>query len=115
MAEITFNLFTIVFGTLIFGIGYIGIALKYFIFKENFYGLKVFDKIVQSFILGTISFIFTVYFGYFEIAFLTEEMQLVQFVFQHPMIFVVQVFVVIILVTYWISLEAFSKIKFSNN
>ena len=59
MAELQINLFTLIFGVLIFGLGYIGIFVRYLIFKKNFYELNIWDKSIQSIILGTFSFMLT--------------------------------------------------------
>lgn len=108
MVEISFNLFTILYGTLIFGIGYLGIGLRYFIWNKDFSKFNLFDKIIQSFVLGTVSFIIIVRFGFLDISVIEQDSQLVQYILQHPSIFIFQIFMVFLIMVYWIILEAFS-------
>jgi hypothetical protein len=110
MPDITINLFTITFGTLIFGLGYIGLIIRYIFWNKDFYNLKIFDKIVQSFILGTISFIFTMQGGFLSIANLSTEQEMLNYILLHPIIFIYQFFYVIMFSYLLIVLELIVKI-----
>lgn len=109
MAELEINLFTIIFGTLILGLGYIGLFLRYLFFGKNFYKLKIVDKIIQSIILGTISFVFVMRLGFLKIAEITNEQEILAYVIRNPSIFIYQFFFVMVFIYYIIIIELIFK------
>lgn len=98
MVDVQLNLFTIVFGTLIFGLGYLGLFILYLFKNKDFYEMKIIDKIIQSFLLGTISFILTMQSGFMTILNMTKEQDMLNYVIINPVIFFYQFFFVIIFV-----------------
>jgi len=109
MTEITLNLFTIVFGVLIFGLGYIGLLIRSILLKKakDFYSMNVFDKIVQSIILGTFSFLLTSKF--FIGLNYTDENVLLSFVLENPLVFLYQFAYVMIFVYFLIIIEVYFR------
>jgi hypothetical protein len=106
MVDFQVNLFTVIFGTLIFGLGYIGLLIRYKLLKKDFYQLKLFDKIIQSFILGTFSFILTTQFGLVKVV-QSSEQEMLGYVMIHPEIFFIQLFFVGMMVYYFVIIEMF--------
>ena len=109
MAEIPINLFTLIFGTLIFGLGYMGLFFRYaFLNKaKKFYNeLPVLDKIVQSIILGVLSFILTNSL-FLRVEKMSSEAEILNYIINSPSIFLYQFFFVIIIIYSLIILELF--------
>ncbi len=94
------NLFTIIFGTLIIGLGYVGLLLRYLFIgkiKEFYLEFPIFDKIIQSIILGTISFIFNNAF-FIKIKDISQEKEILNYIINNPTIFLYQFLFIIIII-----------------
>lgn len=93
MLDLSLNLFTLIIGVLIFGLGYTGLFIKYILEKKDFYAMKLFDKIIQSIIIGTLSFLVTS--NLFTKIDYTDESIVLNFIISHPIIFIYQTFFVL--------------------
>jgi|SRR3989344_4118101 len=114
MADIPLNLFTLVFGVLIFGIGYVGIFTRYLLLgKKNFYEFNIWDKGIQSVILGTISFIFAMNSGFIKIE-LVNEQEMLSYVLFNPQIFIYQFLFVFLFIYLIIILELYFNLIKNN-
>ncbi|MBD3253104.1 hypothetical protein GF386_05205 [Candidatus Pacearchaeota archaeon] len=97
------NLNTAILGTLIIGVGYIGLALR-----NRMVGLKkldFFDKLIQSLLFGTFTFIFTLRLGAINLPISDENMA--NYIVKNPAFFFVQFFILIFSVFLVVSLEEF--------
>lgn len=90
------------FGTLIIGVGYVGLWLKYKIDNKDFYKLKAFDKTIQSLIIGVISFIFTLSFFELTPETVSNEQQLMNFLLGKRFIIFINFIVVFYVVIFWV-------------
>ena len=119
--EFEINLFTFIFGTLIFGLGYVGLFLRKVILKQilpsskkkDFYDIGIFDKIIQSIVLGTMSFLIAIKTGFVEFPIYSKEEELLQYIIINPEIFFFQAFILMMVVIMLISLEMFFKTIFN--
>lgn len=108
--SIPIDLFTIVFGTLLFGMGYIGLRVRYFLWGKEFYALPILDKIIQSFLIGVICFFVLTEPFFIGISNISDEASLLSYVIAHPSIFLYQLFFVLIFIYFWVTLEALGKL-----
>lgn len=99
------SLYTATVVLLVFGFGYIGVGIKYAISEKNFYKISVFDKTLQSFIVGALSFIVTSLFSNIPSLILLNEASLSKLILENPLIFVYQIVFIVYFSLVWISLE----------
>lgn len=114
MVEVPLNLFTIIFGTLIIGLGYSGLLVRSQILGRDFYSLSVFDKTIQSLIVGSLSFIMTLKMNFIGFTDLSNEQQMINLIIQNPQIIIYQTIFVMIFVQYSIIFEFLIKKAFKN-
>jgi len=112
MLDFQVNLFTIIFGTLILGLGYVGLLVRYLFLnkRKEFYEMKIIDKIIQSLVIGTLSFILTIQLGFLRISNLTTEGEIFSFLITRPTIFIYQFFFVIIFIYFLLIGELYVKL-----
>lgn len=112
MPDFDINLFTIIFGTIIFGLGYVGMSLKHLVLGKDFKKLKAFDKTLQSLILGTISFFVTLN---LEVK-LPEvtEVEILKLILESPQVVLFQLLIIGVIIFYWIGIEISIKETFGS-
>ena len=99
MAELP-TFITAYFSALIIGVGYLGLWFRYKIDNRNFYRLKVFDKTMQSLMLGIIAFFITMSFFETKSKIISNEQELINFLLVHQYIIIINLIVVFYVVIY---------------
>lgn len=95
----------IIFGTLIIGIGYIGLSLKCRLSGKDIYSINNFDKVIQSLLIGIIAFYITLQPNITSIT-LTEQ-DILGFILTHPSFFFIELFIVFMLSNFLDTFESF--------
>ncbi len=98
---------------MVFGFGYFGVWLKYHLSDKDFKSLSSFDKTMQSFILGMISFVATTRVFQIPTETIMQQEAFTQFVIGYPTILILHTFSVVYLVFVWdaFPLGLFKKLK----